>query len=277
MLAAYMCFGVLNVITKTLYQDFSPMQITFYRSFFCLILFSPLLILLSKQNRNLKLNNLNLFKGAIDFISIPTWALAVSNMNIPEVVGISYITPILSCLLAIIFLKENPSYKKFIAMAVGMSGAYIIIQPNASNLNIYVFVVLFTCTLWATSNVITRYLTSDANQHPLAIMLVTNFIICLLATPLFIMEHKIINATQLFLCIGMSFTAGLAYLCIAFACKLANINTLMPFDYLRLVCATLAAYLFLGQTIDITTIIGSLIIFISTLYLVKGHIKDAKK
>ncbi|MCE2993736.1 MAG: DMT family transporter [Candidatus Jidaibacter sp.] len=272
-----MCFGVLNVITKALYQDFSPMQITFYRSFFCIILFSPFLLLLSKNSRKLKLNSLNLFKGAVDFMSIPTWALAISNMNIPEVVGISYITPILSCLFAIIFLKEKPSYQKFIAMAFGMTGAYIIIQPNSANLNIYVFVVLFTCTLWASSNVITKYLTSDAKQHPLAIMLVTNLIICSLATPLFILDHKILNFTQMLLCIGMACTAGVAYLCIAFACRLAYINTLMPFDYLRIICATLAAYLFLGQTIDITTVIGSLIIFISTLYLVKGHIKEAKK
>lgn len=271
MMLAYVSFAMLNVTSKILYSaNLDPFVITFYRSFFCALYSLPIALLIFKNRTNFKFAKINLYKGIIDFISIPTWVIAVSYVNISQAVGLTYITPILTAVLAIVFLKDHFTKDKWLMMMIGMSGVYIILDPETSNFNYYSIFAIISCMLWASGNILTKKL-SD-NQHPVLIVFYTNIIICALSTPIFISKFHILEFELLIIAALMAFFAASGYLFVAYACKFAKLSNIVPFDYFRLIFATIFAYIFFDQTIEINTIVGSLIIFSSSLYLAKKHV-----
>ena len=271
MMLAYVSFAMLNVTSKILYTaNLDPFVITFYRSFFCVLYSLPISILIFKNRTNFKFAKINLYKGIIDFISIPTWVMAVSYVNISQAVGLTYITPMLTAMLAIVFLKDHFTKDKWLMMIIGMSGVYIILDPETSNFNYYSIFAIISCVLWSTGNILTKKL-SD-NQHPVLIVFYTNLIICILSTPIFISKFQILEPEVFMIAALMAFFACSGYLFVAYACKFTKLSNIVPFDYFRLIFATIFAYIFFDQTIELNTVVGSLIIFSSSLYLAKKQV-----
>jgi drug/metabolite transporter (DMT)-like permease len=275
LMLAYMCFASLNIIGKTLYAaNIDPFIITFYRSFFCVLLTSPFVAFMLYRGYKLRLAKINLYKGIVDFLSLPTWVMAVSYMNIPEAVGLTYLTPIITAILAIIFLKDRLTFEKWTVMAVGLTGAYIILKPDFNNFNYYSIYALTTCILWAVGNIMTKNLAN--NQHPIPIVFLTNIVIMFCALPFFATHPYWPKPNELALCLLFSIFAASGYLFLSYAYRCTNISNLLPYDYFRLIFATILAYIFLGQLIDGSTIIGSALIFVSSTYLVRKQITKAK-
>ncbi len=272
MLLAYVCFGLLNICMRKLHGSFDPIMISAIRSFFCVVLFLPLALIIYNARKSLKngLSRLNFYKGIVDFLSIPAWALAISNMNIAEAVALSQTFPLFVTILAAIFLKEKLTLKKFTVIFIGMIGALIIIKPHTENFNMYSFVVLFICLLWASSNIMTKFLT-NRTQNPLSIIVYTNLIIFSLSLPNAMFYFKMPDMNELQIAIAMSLLAGTGYICVAHAVSLTQVSTLAQIDAFRLIFATIFAYIFFGQVIDIYTIIGAIIIISCTTYMAVTH------
>lgn len=274
LMLAYVCFALLNIVSKQLYAlEMGPMVITFYRSFFCILLTAPFAILMLRKHA-FNFAKINIYKGVVDFLSIPTWVMAVSYMNIPEAVGLTYITPILTAVLAIIFLKDKMSVEKWLVISVGLVGAYIILKPDFDNFNYYSIYALSACMLWATGGILTKNLTT--NQHPVLIVFFTNIVITALSAPFFIADLRFLNMHEVILCTMMAVTAAGGYLFLSYAYGSTRLTNLLPYDYFRLIFATIASYFFLGQVIDSTTILGSALIFGSSMYLARRQIAKAR-
>ncbi len=275
LMLSYICFSLLNIISKQLYGlKMDPTVITFYRSFFCILITTPFAIMVMK-NQTVKFAKINIYKGVIDFLSIPIWVMAVSYMKIPEAVGITYLTPILTAIMAVIFLKDKINIQKWLVMFIGLIGAYIILKPDFDNFNYYSFYALAACLLWATGGILTKNLTN--NQHPIIIVFFTNIVIASFATPVFITNLYFLNAHEAVLCLMMSTAAATGYLCLSYAYKSTKLSNLLPYDYFRLIFATITSYIFLGQVIDGSTIVGSALIFGSSIYLARKQIIKAKE
>ncbi|MDF3047135.1 MAG: hypothetical protein K0R73_253 [Candidatus Midichloriaceae bacterium] len=273
LILSYTCFALLNVFSKQLYAlEISPMVITFYRSFFCIVLVAPFAAFMLFRSHQFNFAKINIYKGVVDFLSIPVWVMAVSNMNIPEAVGLTYITPIFTGILAIIFLKDKMSAEKWAVSGIGLIGAYIILKPDFDNFNYYSIYALTTCMLWAMGAIITKNLAS--RQHPVLVVFFTNIVIVSLAFPFFLTDSHILSQKELLICLCMSSTAAGGYMFLTHAYRSTKISNLLPYDYLRLVMATIISYLFLGQVIDGTTILGSALIFAGSIYLARSQAKE---
>ena len=59
----------------------------------------------------------------------------------------------------------------------------------------------------------------------------------------------------------------LAHLCLAEACKYADVTALMPLDYMRLVWTGLVGYLLFAEVPGSWTLVGGSVIFACGLYL----------
>lgn len=277
LMCAYICFAFLNVCMKKLYDSYSAMQITSMRSFFCILIFGGITFSLREMRRGFLSGptKVNIYKSVFDFLSTPAWVLAVANINIANAVALSQITPIFAAILAILFLRDKVPLDRWIAIFVGIMGALIILRPASEEFNEYSFVVLFTCILWASSNVMTKFLTSHKAQQPLIIVVYSNIMIFLLTIPSIFFEFKMPDMNGILISLQMSLLAGFGYIFIAYSCRFTNISVLAPFDCFRLLFATIVAYFSFGQIIDSITLIGAMVIFASATYLTIKHAKSS--
>lgn len=222
-----------------------------------------------------KMNKSNILKGVADLISIPVWSIAIIHIKIGEAVAISYITPIISIILAVLIIGEKITKEKTIAISLGLIGAYIVLFPTSGVFNYHSLFIVFSSFLWATSNVLTKQLT--AKQNPYAIVLYTNLVSFVMASPLFLQDCFNVNGEQLIILLALSFFAFVANLCVAKAYTLTEMTNLLPLDYTRLIFTTIIGYSLLGEVVGANTFIGTAIIMMASLYLVRKVQKRTAK
>lgn len=274
MLTASFMFAALNCCIKILALEVDPFVILGYRNLF---IAAPILVyLLFKKelvtNRP-KLSKLNVYKGLVDFISIPMWSIAMVHLKVAEAVSISYITPIASIIFAIVLLKERPSKDKFIAIFIGVIGTYVTLVPSSGIINTYSLIVVFTSFLWASSNVMTKKLTET--QDPVTIVLYTNVVSFLLVFPLFISKFTSINFDQFLMLLLLSFIAWAANFSVTKAYTMTQMTNLIPLDYTRLIFSTALGYSVFGEIVGFNTFLGTAIILFASLYLIR-KVKKSK-
>lgn len=272
-LTATMCFAVLNCFIKLASSEIGPYVIVAYRcGLGALLMFS--LIRITPEAKLVRLHRFNFIKGFIDFISIPLWIIAMSHLMIGEVVSISYITPILSTFLAVIFLKEKMSIHKIIALLLGISGVLMIIKPTSAIFNPYSLFVLLACFLWAATIIFTKKLTKI--QHPFVIVFYSNLTAFFIALPFSIANWVWVDVkiTAILACVAVM--AILSNTLVTKAYKLTDVTNVMPFDYNRLLFSTLLGFVVFGEVIDLQTYVGAAIIFGATMYLTVMFSREKK-
>ncbi|MFI4984201.1 MAG: DMT family transporter [Rickettsiales bacterium] len=269
MIMACFCFALLNCAIRNVSYKFNPYVMASYRSMFCIMLVAPFVLYVNKRQRADKFSKLNFFKGTIDLISLPIWTMAISNMKIAHAVAISFTTPLISAVLAIIFLKDYLSRSKWAALMVGFTGAYIAVDPSASgDFNMYALYVLGVCALWATANVMTKSLATD-KQHPVYIVLYSNIVIFCLSLPFLFESGRMLTFSEILDYIFLSGLACVGHFCLAWSYTKTKMSNLLPLDYTRLLFATMFGITIYGESVHLNTLIGTAIILACSIYIAK--------
>lgn len=269
-------FACLNFFIKVASLELDPITILGYRNIFICLFATSYILTYKRQIKLPKVNKSNILKGLADLISIPIWSIAIIHLKIGEAVAISYITPIISIILAVLLIGEKITKEKTIAVSLGLIGAYVVLFPTSGVFNYYSLFIVFSSFLWATSNVLTKQLTTK--QSPYVIVLYTNLISFIIASPIFLQDCLYVTGEQLIILFALSFFAYVANLCVAKAYRLTEMTNLLPLDYTRLIFTTIIGYTLLGEVVGANTFIGTAIIMTASLYLVrkvqKGTVKS---
>ena len=77
--------------------------------------------------------------------------------------------------------------------------------------------------------------------------------------------------------IGMGFCGGIAQILLTNAYRLSTVNLLQPFDYTAIIWAITFGLIFFNDYPDRYVIIGSIVIVISTYYIIYREAKLGKK
>lgn len=278
MIMTCFCFALLNCAIRNVSYKFDPFVMASYRSMFCILLVMPFVLYVSRKQKPDKFNKLNFFKGSIDLLSLPIWTIAISNMKIAHAVAITFTTPLISAVLAIIFLKDYLSLNKWAALLIGFIGAYITVDPSASGeLNQYAFYVLGVCALWAIANVMTKSLATD-KQHPVYIVLYSNIVIFILSLPFLFKSGRMLTLSETCDFVFLSGLACAGHFCLAWAYTKTKMSNLLPLDYTRLLFATLFGITIYGESVHYNTLIGTAIILGCSIYIAtNSRTKNAPK
>jgi drug/metabolite transporter (DMT)-like permease len=266
--------ALLNCVIRKVTMTFEPMLMVSYRSLGCIAMSLPLLFLLPKGQAKIGIfKKANVVKAAIDFLSLPLWAMAIAHIHISEAVSLSYLTPLFIAILAFFILKDKMETSGWLAMLIGFIGAYIVLLPDTAGFNFYSIFVLATCVLWALGGILTKSLSSQ--QHPIVIVLYTNIFIFLFSLPF--ADFRAVTLEEIIILAALSFLACYSHLALAFAFSKTRITVLLPFDYMRLIFAAIFAFGFYGEIIKSNTIIGAVIIIAAATYITSHKYRLSKE
>ena len=83
---------------------------------------------------------------------------ALTLAPLAQNVSLSFTAPLFTVFLAIIFLGEKSEFKRWGAMVIGFIGAWVVIRPGFSEVNIGSIYVICSSIVWAGSMTIIKYL-----------------------------------------------------------------------------------------------------------------------
>jgi drug/metabolite transporter (DMT)-like permease len=195
-----------------------------------------------------------------------SWLEALSRISANDATAVSYMTPVITSLLAVLFCGERLNYKCALAILASFIGAYIIIVPNGySMISEGGMIALFAAVMWACYDIVCKLQTTS--QDKFAQTFLTFLYTVIISLPFALSSWQPFDLSDLKIISVVSILSIMNVTVLFLAYKHAPINILMPYSFLRLVMMATATFILFGETIKNRTLVGTTIIIMATLFV----------
>lgn len=273
MLASMACFAAMNTLIRMLSFGLHSTQMVFMRNIISLVLIIAVSAMMRKPLASLKTTRFSghVWRGTIGFAAMELWFHAVTLLPLTLATAISFITPVLSTIIAIVCLGEKAGIRRWAAIFAGFVGMLVILRPDTGTMDANALFVLFSSMLMAVAGTVVKSLTRT--ESPETIVFYMAGIMTVWSIFPATLYWQTPTATHLWLAFWIAVFSTGAHLMLARAYQRADVVVLMPFDFTRLIFTAFLAYLCFGEVMDAQTMAGSLIIVASTVYIAHREAK----
>lgn len=244
-----------------------PFVVVFLRNVFAVVMLLPLF---AWRGRGLmRSNQIGLYgwRVAISLFSMLAWFYALALIPVGEVMAIGFLAPLFGTLGAIFLLGERVRVRRWAALIVGFAGAMIILRPGVSPLGPGQVCAVLSAVATGVTAVLIKQLT--AKDDPDKIVFLTNVMLTPLSLvpALFVWRWPTWEMVPPLL--GMAVCAVLGHVALVRGYAATDASLAQTFEFSRLPFTVALAYVAFGETIDLWTWVGALIIFASAVYITR--------
>ncbi len=228
---------------------------------------------------------LHFLRGALLVFANMFFFLGLATMPLAQTVALFFTAPLFICLLAQPVLGEKVGLMRWMAIVVGMGGVVIMLRPGAEIFDLTSLLPIMAALTYAAMQMITRRLGMQDSAGTLTYYIQIAFIVISLSIGLTIGDGRfntLENPTFEFLLrqwtwptlfdLQLIVLCGLIVACGAYlmsqAYRIGQASAVAPFEYTSLPFALLVGYLVWGDWPDTASMIGSLLIIFSGLWIV---------
>ena len=267
-------FVLMDVLIKKLSSDFNTFQIVFFRCFFGLF---PVLIMMYITRSSLKTKKMNLhvLRAVIACLAMFSFFKAFGILTLADVSSISFSSIMIITILAIFILGEKVGIRRWAAIFFGFIGVLIVFRPGTSLFSYFSLLPLFGAVALSFAVIIMKQLSSYDTPPTCSFYL--HAYVALIYFPFLIFNWQQPTFNLWIMLAGMGFCGGVAQILLTNAYRLSAVNLLQPFDYTAIIWAITFGVIFFNDYPDRYVIIGSIIIVISTYYIIYRETKLGKK
>lgn len=272
------CFllSIVVALVRHLNEHFHIFFIVMMLNFFGLIFLLPQFIKNRGTIFQTKNIYLHVFRGGNGTISMFFWFYAVNSLPLSEAVSLSFLTPIITTIASMIFLKEKVSKNIFMASFISFIGVIIILRPGFHKFDEGYIFSFCSIIFWTISNLIVKTMTKT--DKPQTIVAHMTFFMFIFSMPFALPYLAPLNFIAFFEFLALGVISNISYKLIAEAYSKNDLSILQPFDFSRLIFTSLVAYFIFDEKLDIWVFFGSLIILFGLILIVKKKsLKSQKK
>ena len=274
-----LCFAmllvpVLDVFAKLLGRTLDPVQVTFMRFVMQILLLTPFVVWGRLWTIPKGTFGMQFARGVLLAIATACFFAALQHLPLAEAITIYFVQPLLLTAISALFLGETIRLRRIMAIAIGLIGVMVILQPSLILFGWPALLPLITALAMACYVALTRRLAGHVHPYQMQMMVGFSATVTLgftlLIGPVFdIPWTGFIWPTnqQLMWVAYMGLAATIGHVFIVWAAGNAPASVLAPFQYLEIVTATLLGYLVFNDVPANSTILGSTIIIGSGIYL----------
>jgi drug/metabolite transporter (DMT)-like permease len=258
-------FVIMDVLIKKLADSFPTNEIIFFRCLFGLV---PVTFMMFWTKSSIKTSkiNLHIYRALVASITMFAFFKSFHMLPLAEVSSISFASIMITTILAIFLLNEKVGIRRWVAIFIGFIGVIIILRPGSNIFNFYMLLPLFGATTLSVAIIIMKSVlkfdtppTCSFYMHSLVGLIMVGTLFFNFNAP----DYK-----QLFLLFCMGFVGGIAQILATNAYRLSDVSILSPIDYSSILWAITFGIIFFSDYPDLYIVIGSLVIVISTYYII---------
>ena len=267
-------FSLMDVIVKWS-VDYPVGQVLFFRGFFGIIFY---FFIIPRERlhdfyktKRPGLHSLRCIAGLIAIISI---FIALRKLPLATVVSISFAAPIFTTIFSIFLLSEKVGIYRWLAVLVGFIGILIITEPGISNLNIYyIFPIIFCLGLSYVAITLRQLSTTEPVWLISLFFSIAITFLSFLTLPF----GWVMPSFNHFLILSLvGIFGGVSNLWLSQSYKYSEVSLVTPLKYLTLVFAIIFGYFIWDEIPTIKTLIGALLVIVSTLIIFRREIYKKK-
>ena len=267
-------FSLMDVIVKWS-VDYPVGQVLFFRGFFGIIFY---FFIIPRERlhdfyktKRPGLHSLRCIAGLIAIIAI---FIALRKLPLATVVSISFAAPIFTTIFSIFLLSEKVGVYRWLAVLVGFIGILIITEPGISNLNIYyIFPIIFCLGLSYVAITLRQLSTTEPVWLISLFFSIAITFLSFLTLPF----GWVMPSFNHFLILSLvGIFGGVSNLWLSQSYKYSEVSLVTPLKYLTLVFAIIFGYFIWDEIPTIKTLIGALLVIVSTLIIFRREIYKKK-
>lgn len=275
-LLAVLAFFAMTTLIKLNADDIPVGETVFFRSLFSLPVILVWMIWQGNLRTGLRTSMPlgHVWRGLIGSASMALGFVAVGLLTLPEATVIGYAAPILTVILASMFLGEEIRAVRITAVVLGLIGVCIVIYPrltmDASELSLRetlgVVCALGAALCSALAQIQVRKLVST--EHTAAIVfyfMSTASVLALFTLPLgWVMP----GPTVLFMLIMTGILGGIGQILLTSCYRYADAGVIAPFEYTSILLAITVGYLVFNEVPTSNMLIGSAVIILAGVIII---------
>ena len=267
MLLLAMLISINAALTNLLLEIFPQWEVIFFNAITCFIV--SLIFILLKGNNNFKVTNIpkHFIRISSMILAFVIYVTSIQKIFIVEVIAIYNFAPVISTIMAIIFLNEKFNILRFIAVLSGFIGVIIVINPGEYIFSFTSFLPILGAFFVAVAYVTTRSIMKLDNVYAT----VFYYSLGLLILSLFFFPGDFIFPS-LFLFVLLLITGVLSvtsHYLFALSVKFGEVSSVAPLEYTAFVWTGFLGYFFFNQKPSLMIIFGGIIIILSGIYLIR--------
>jgi len=266
--AAGFTLCALNIVLRLLSEELPAFQVQFLRYGMGLVAVLPWVFhdgLAAYRTRSL---SGQLWRGAVHASGLYLWFAALPIIPFSELVAIGFTTPIFIMIGAVIWLREQMFWQRWVAGLLGFLGVMVVVWPGLTGGgNWGSLLLLASSPLFAASFLITKALAR--RDSPTVIVAWQSLTVTLFTLPaaLYVWVWPTLSQWAIALLCGA--LGSLGHWLLTHAYRLADISTAQPVRFLDLIWAAALGYVFLSEIPSTSTLLGAAVIFISTTWIAR--------
>jgi len=255
-------------------EENHPFEVAFFRTIFVLIIFLP--VVAKNGFNSLKPNNIKLqtYRALVGSVAMLCMFYGLSITELAKATALMFTVPIFATILAIIFLKEIVGIRRWSAMFVGFIGALIVLRPDVQ-LGLGPLLILCGSLLWSSSVLMAKKLTQTDNTMTITFWQAAGLIPATFILATQVWEWPTMNQLFMFLLIAIAGT--MTHWFLNEALKRAEISSLLPLDYLRLIWSVSLGFIFFDELPHAGLWLGAALILGASTYIGIRQSKKKKK
>lgn len=265
--AATLCFSILDACAKWLVQSLPVLQVVWVRFAAHVVLMA--LILAPKHGFaivRMHSPKLQVLRGLMLCSMTALNFVALQYLQLAETGAIQFSVPILIALLSAWLLKERLDARRWIAIAGGFLGVLLVLRPGSHAFHWALLLSVLNALLYAAFNLLTRRLAATESAE--AMQLISAIVATVLIAPFALAQWQApadwLSWGVLLLC---GLMGGVGHLFVAMAHRYASAAVLGPFLYQQILYMTLWGWLVFNQVPDAFVVAGAGVVVASGLYL----------
>jgi drug/metabolite transporter (DMT)-like permease len=258
-------FTLVSVFIRLSAAELDSVQVSFFRAAFGLLFIVPVLIRLRMNPFATPRLGQHFSRAFIGTVSMVCGFYAAAHLPIADSTSIGFSAPLFITMIAALFMGETVRWRRWTATIIGFLGVLIMVRPGGEVLKPAALVAVGGALLTSIAAMMVKRLSA----HEPAVRVLATFGIfstLFMIVPAILVWRWPSPLVWLFLAaLGLCATIGQYFWVRGYA--IAQASAVAPFDYLRMPLSVLMGFLVFAELPTIWTLVGTLIIAGSGLYI----------
>ncbi len=251
-----------------------PLQVSFGRFLFAWIAISSVVALRRPEFKPISLR-LHIARTTCGWAGVSLMFAAVAFIPLPDATAISFLNPVFGMMLAIPLLGERVGRIRWLAAAIALSGALILLRPTPDSFQPAALLALGAAAMLGLELIFIKRL--SGRENPLQILFINNSLGLLIASLAALTVWQTPTPGQWATLAALGLLMACAQACFVNAMARADASFVTPFSYLTLVFAALYDFAIFGARPDAISALGAVIIIAGAALLAWREARLQKK
>ena len=268
-------FASMHGSVRLLSRDLDAMEIAFFRALFGFLFFAPILLRTRLSVLHTSRLPLHMVRGVFNGASLLCWFTALSLVPLGDATALALTGPLFVAMGAMFVLGESVLRARWVALAVGMAGALVIVRPGFQEVNLGIVLVLVSMLLVTCSKLMAKSLSrTDAPSTIVAYLSLTMMVPSGIAM-FFVWQVPTIGQLLFMMLIG--FLGSTGHMLLTTAYKIADISAVEPVVFARLVWAAIVGWFLFAEFPGLWVWLGGALIVAASTWLARHESRARKR